>query len=250
MLPRAPVVPSNRRVRTGGGLLVSLLIHAGIVAIAWFIVVRAAERDPELAEGEEGVRGDDSPPVFVHRAPKPKIQPKETVPEVIPETPRRLVSTSPSAIVLQPTAPPVPAVIPAVAVASEKMGSVSPVTAKSSGHHRPGSKGAGEKGRGRLSNGNGSGTVAPTNPRLLTQIAPDFPASARRRGAHGVAWVRVQVSAGGSVAAASLHRSSGSEDLDAAAVRTAKRWHFAPATAGGHPVSAAAVVKVVFAASR
>jgi protein TonB len=65
-----------------------------------------------------------------------------------------------------------------------------------------------------------------------------------------VAWVRVQVSTAGSVSEASLHRSCGHDDLDAAAVRTAKRWHFAPATAGGRPVSAAAVVKVVFAAGR
>jgi protein TonB len=177
------------------------------------------------------------------------MQPKETVPEVIPETPHRLVSAAPSTVVL-PAAPPVPAALPAVTAASKKTGSVSPVTAKSSGHHRPGNKGAGEKGRGRLSNGSGSGTVAPSNPRLLTQIAPEFPASARRRGAHGVAWVRVQVSTAGSVSEASLHRSCGHDDLDAAAVRTAKRWHFVPATAGGRPVSAAAVVKVVFAAGR
>jgi protein TonB len=91
------------------------------------------------------------------------------------------------------------------------------------------------------------GFVAPTSPRLLTQTAPDYPAPARRRGAHGVAWVRVQVSASGSVAEASIYKSCGHSDLDAAAVRTAKRWRFAPATAGGQAVSAAAVVKVTFA---
>jgi protein TonB len=128
--------------------------------------------------------------------------------------------------------------------------SASRATGKTQSRNRAGTKGTGEKGQGRLTKGSGSGNVAPSDPRLLTQTAPDYPASARRRGAHGVAWVRVQVSSIGSVADASLYRSCGHSDLDSAAVRTAKRWRFAPAVAGGSPVSAAAVVKVAFVLGR
>jgi protein TonB len=243
----------SRRVRLGSAksLLVSLFIHGIIAVVAIFMVVWSVDRPADVTAGEEGAPGDEGRITVLHRAPRVRPPPKEPVPEILPETPKRLLASAPSSIVLPQPAPPAPAALPVVAVSTEPVSSAADVaTAKPQSRHRSGSKGTGEKGRGRLTQGNGTGTAAPTSPRLLTQTAPDYPAAARRRGAQGVAWVKVQVSGAGSVEEASLYRSCGHADLDDAAVRTAKRWHFAPATAGGHAVSAAAVVKVAFVIGR
>lgn len=229
-----------------GSLAVSLFVHGVAAAAAFCIIVSTVQRTAVPDAGEEGSTGDERRITVIHRAPRVTPQPKERVPDIVPETPRKLVSSVPSSLVL-----PAEEVRPALPVPPVPALAVNPAdpthdSGKFRSHARSGNKGAGQKGKGSLTAGSGSGTVAPSSPRLLTQTAPDYPASARRRGAHGIAWVRVQVTASGNVADASLHRSCGHPDLDAAAVRTAKRWRFAPATVAGHAVSAAAVVKVVF----
>ncbi|HWB01934.1 MAG TPA: TonB family protein [Verrucomicrobiales bacterium] len=237
-----------------GSLAVSLFVHGVAAAVAVCIVVSTVQRTAVPDAGEEGSTGDEGRITVIHRAPRVTPQPKERVPDIVPETSRKLLSSVPSSLVLPAEesrpALPVPTVPVPVPVLAANTAQVSHNSGKSRSHARNGNRGTGQRGKGRLTAGSGVGTAAPSSPRLLTQTAPDYPASARRRGAHGIAWVRVQVTASGSVADASLHRSCGHADLDAAAVRTAKRWRFAPATVAGHAVSAAAVVKVVFVAGK
>ncbi len=250
VLPRTrPVsLPGNRRGRAGG-LAVSVLLHLGIAALTYFIVVGTSP-PPLPAEGAEGAPGDDGH-TFTWVQPRPSPRPPVVPPPaLVPEkAPTLLASSAPSPVALpreETTAPP-EVEPPAVPDASPVAGSPAE---KEGRPGRPGRNGTGKKGRGRLSAGEGTGTVTPSSPRLLSQTAPEYPPAARARRAQGTAWVRVEVSAAGSVAAASLHRSCGHDDLDAAAVRTARRWRFLPATAGGRPVPAAAVVKVAFVLGR
>lgn len=59
-----------------------------------------------------------------------------------------------------------------------------------------------------------------------------YPRSAQARGIEGTAHVLVQVDAAGQVISARVHKSSGNADLDAAAVRVARLYEFAPSAPG------------------
>lgn len=106
---------------------------------------------------------------------------------------------------------------------------------------------AGRSGAGEGSgSGSGIGKGSATAPRPLATRVPAYPWSARKNGIEGVVLVRVQVSESGRVQASSVHRSSGHDDLDAAAVACVAKWSFSPGQSGGRPVAAAAVVRVSF----
>lgn len=95
-------------------------------------------------------------------------------------------------------------------------------------------------------------TAAATTPpnftaAYLNNPGPTYPMASRRRHDEGVVRLRVQVSAEGAPTQVLLDRSSGSADLDAAAVDIVKkRWRFAPAKQGDRPVSAWVVVPMEF----
>ncbi len=73
-------------------------------------------------------------------------------------------------------------------------------------------------------------TALPDNP------SPVYPVAATRRAAQGVVVVALSIDSNGRVAAATLHRSSGHADLDAAAMTAARRWKFQPARRGQRAV--------------
>ena len=64
--------------------------------------------------------------------------------------------------------------------------------------------------------------------RGLAQPAPRYPRAARRRGAEGTTWLRVDVAATGRVVRVAVERSAGHRDLDRAAVAAVRTWRFAP----------------------
>lgn len=130
-----------------------------------------------------------------------------------------------------------PAAASGLAATSAKQASASTARKRSVGRG-----GAGE-GRG---SGSGIGNGGATAPRPLATRVPAYPWSARKSGAEGVVLVRVMVSEAGRVEASSVYRSSGHEDLDAAAVACVAKWSFSPGQSGGRPVAAAAVVRVAF----
>ena len=83
-------------------------------------------------------------------------------------------------------------------------------------------------------NGNGSGSgegrgVPVKPPRLLREIAPVYPASARNSGATGVVTVRILVGADGSVEDVTVVGSSGNSAMDSSVVTAVNKWRFSPA---------------------
>ena len=83
-------------------------------------------------------------------------------------------------------------------------------------------------------NGHGSGSgegrgVPVKPPRLLREIAPVYPASARNSGATGVVTVRILVGADGSVEDVTVVGSSGNSAMDSSVVTAVNKWRFSPA---------------------
>lgn len=83
-------------------------------------------------------------------------------------------------------------------------------------------------------NGNGSGSgegrgVPVKPPRLLREVAPVYPASARNSGATGVVTVRILVGADGSVEDVTVVGSSGNSAMDSSVVTAVNKWRFSPA---------------------
>lgn len=67
---------------------------------------------------------------------------------------------------------------------------------------------------------------------------PDYPARAAREGAQGTVTLALLISASGKVADAKVQRTSGSRDLDKAAIAALSMCKFKPATANGVPAQA------------
>lgn len=79
-------------------------------------------------------------------------------------------------------------------------------------------------------NGSGEGRGVPVKPpRLLREVAPVYPASARNSGATGVVTVRILVGADGSVEDITVVGSSGNGAMDNSVVTAVNKWRFSPA---------------------
>lgn len=79
-------------------------------------------------------------------------------------------------------------------------------------------------------NGSGEGRGVPVKPpRLLREVAPVYPASARNSGATGVVTVRILVGADGSVEDVTVVGSSGNGAMDNSVVTAVNKWRFSPA---------------------
>ena len=80
----------------------------------------------------------------------------------------------------------------------------------------------------------------------LHNPAPAYPSYSRRMKERGTVFVLVQVSAQGNALQVTLHRSSGYDRLDEAALQAVKQWRFVPAKRGTTPVAASVVVPIQF----
>ena len=93
--------------------------------------------------------------------------------------------------------------------------------------------------------GAGGGMV--TAPRLLHYTTPPYPPGVRDREIEGSVYVKILVSAEGTVEDVALYKSSGNNILDAAAMEEVYQWQFAPAkNAQGAPVAAQVTLAVNF----
>ncbi|HXO19576.1 MAG TPA: energy transducer TonB, partial [Thermoanaerobaculia bacterium] len=86
-----------------------------------------------------------------------------------------------------------------------------------------------------------------TPPQAVFRQPAIYGPNARRAGLQGMVAVQVTVDREGCVAQPSLMKGMGNE-LDTAAVETARRWVFTPAVLGTRPVSSDYIVSVTFAA--
>lgn len=75
---------------------------------------------------------------------------------------------------------------------------------------------------------------------------PAYPRIARNRGWQGKVLLKVQVSAGGTSQSVAVHKSSGHELLDEAAIEAVKKWRFIPARRGNTPVASSVIVPILF----
>ena len=83
-------------------------------------------------------------------------------------------------------------------------------------------------------------------PRYQDNPLPEYPLLARRRNLEGVVWLRVHVAPNGTVRKVSLEKTSGHELLDRSAQNAVRNWTFMPAMRAGVPVECQVKVPVHF----
>jgi protein TonB len=83
------------------------------------------------------------------------------------------------------------------------------------------------------------------NPVVISEVRPAYTSNAMRQKVQGLVWVQVVIDANGTVSKAralnSLH-----PELDEAALVSARRWRFTPATLDGSAVATWAVIALEF----
>jgi protein TonB len=87
--------------------------------------------------------------------------------------------------------------------------------------------------------------VSTTDAAYLRNVL-EYPLVSRRNGEQGTVLVKVLVARDGTVLKAELEKSSGSPNLDIAAVRSVKNWHFVPARRGDETIEKEYIVPAVF----
>lgn len=80
----------------------------------------------------------------------------------------------------------------------------------------------------------------------LSNPAPDYPPRSRELGEQGIVRLRIDVSAEGKPLTVEIHRSSGYERLDQAAIDAVQHWRFVPARRGALAVEGWVVVPISF----
>lgn len=88
--------------------------------------------------------------------------------------------------------------------------------------------------------------VADNEADLLANPVPVYPRESRARRETGTVYLRVLVTPAGAAAQVLVHRSSGHERLDWAALVAVRHWRFVPARRNGVAVSDWVVVPIVF----
>ncbi|MGH8559832.1 MAG: energy transducer TonB [Methylococcales bacterium] len=89
-------------------------------------------------------------------------------------------------------------------------------------------------------------TEAHYRPNYRNNPAPEYPRIARKRGWEGTVLLLIQVTPEGHSANVTVHRTSGHQALDNAAVEAARKWTFIPAKRGETPVASSVVVPIHF----
>ena len=83
-------------------------------------------------------------------------------------------------------------------------------------------------------------------PKATSRTPPRYPQRMRQRGTEGVVVVRAMVDENGVVGDVTVKESSGSPELDRAAMNAIKRWRYKPAIKGGRKVRAPIVQRISF----
>ena len=80
----------------------------------------------------------------------------------------------------------------------------------------------------------------------LDNPGPRYPYASRRNREEGTVTLKVLVTPDGYAGDVDIHQSSGFERLDAAAIRTIRKWRFVPARQAGKPIAAWVLVPIGF----
>ncbi len=171
---------------------------------------------PTTAPTESSVRSETPAP---ESAPTPKAEPP------VPPAP----------------VPPAPAPAPAPKTAAAVVSKNTPATSSSA------TKGAPQQPAVTQNRDAESQTTSPRlDPAYLHNPAPNYPALSKRNRESGTVLLLVKVDPDGSAAAVTLHKSSGYDRLDQAAIQAVSRWRFVPGMRGQTAISATVIVPISF----
>jgi len=220
------------------GFLVSLGLHACIIAAACAFTFMATPEGSAGDEGDSAQAGD-----FAISSPAPPAAPATTSPR--PPAPRMPVIEaldSPASVQMPPVEPMArvtadPQIRPSPAAPSQGQSKAQSCTRAA--------KTGGPKGSGGSQLAKRESPVPP--PRLLHAPPPRYPQGAKAAGKSGRVGVLVHVRANGSAASTSIYHSSGNPQLDQAATDAARSWTFSPTPSLAPAKTVAVVVQVTFA---
>lgn len=223
-------------------LLASIILHGAIVvAVACWVPIKPAAMpgeggataefnahlldDPGEASPNESLTMEAAAETDVAPEPEPGIQ--------------RIVGLPAAPVIFSEALTHLPA--PAIGVQDLELSKPAKKESRSSSRARRSNAGvAGSRSGG----GGGSGNYTP--PRYARCPAPSYPPGAREAHRSGLALLRVSVDAAGAVVRVALTRSTGSRDLDNAALAMVRTWKFVPAYLDGSSVAAEVEVPVRF----
>ena len=251
--------PPQAKARLGGSLFVSIATHVGLVALLLLAAASgvgeqiAAVVAPPLEviwieqPGPGGGGGGSPDPAPVKRAelPKPKIEPPPSVPKPVVELP---VEVAP------PPPPTVPLTSSIAAVPGDITGLPSAPLGATGGGGGSGTGVGGGKGSGigpGEGGGTGGGVYRPGNgvisPRLVYEVKPNYTSDAMRAKIQGIVTMEAVVNPDGSVGAVQIVRSLDQTfGLDQEAIKTVKKWRFAPGTRQGQAVAVLVEIEMTF----
>ncbi|HTY13593.1 MAG TPA: TonB family protein [Candidatus Omnitrophota bacterium] len=89
-------------------------------------------------------------------------------------------------------------------------------------------------------------TVPVIPPRVISEVLPEYPASALEKGTEGVVLVQAYIGASGKPEKVEVKTSSGNAELDSAAVSAVSQWIFSPASQSSAAVASWFEVPVRF----
>jgi protein TonB len=211
--------------------IVSALVHIGLLLSGLF-ALQKVEYGIEAGKNSVEVNLVAAAAAPAPAAPTPPLPQAPPVDEpdpdmaAAPPTPPTPEPTPPEPPKITPPTPPTPKVVQAT---PERGDSSSP-----------------NPGKDAVSAHSDSGAILTVKPDYLSNPAPDYPESCRRRKEEGLVVLDVIVGTGGRAESVSLHSSSGFADLDRSATTAVATWRFRPATLAGVKVKSRVEVPVRF----
>lgn len=224
----------------------ALLLHlAGFGLLVWAASSREprrAEEPPAIELTLETVAAEAPAPEAPPAEPEPEQPPPEAPPPE-PEPPPPVEPLPPEppppirAEAVAPPPPPAPRPRPPQPPRERRPAPVAPSTAPPAAAPAPVA----------------AAPVVPSGPPVFTNARfrrtptpPDYPMVARERGITGTALIRALVGTDGETKEVRLHRSSGNEALDGAALAAVRRWSFEPSTREGQRIESWIEVPIRF----
>jgi periplasmic protein TonB len=231
------------------GVSVHVAIAAALVAVGGFgaphpvaskperVVVRMVEPVPAvpLPEPEAAKRIEPEPkPKRIARAVAPAPIPPDPIetprpPVEPPTTPRRVVGLSLESTVTAGSGP-------AFAIGNTRTGETGDKAAEPADVRPMGGSPAAAKGSNAAADFVPTGDAAVVKPRRLAEPRLDYPAALKAQGIEGDVAVLIRIGADGAVGDVRIVKSSGVQELDAAARAAAQRERFSPATRDGEAI--------------
>lgn len=247
--------PHRRKAPLGGSLFVSFAVHGALFGILLIAAAQVSDTVAQVAAeplkvifldqpGPGGGGGGSPDPAPVKKAEIPRPAP---VPEV----------TKPPEMTLPREVAPLPDVtVPVTSSVSSLPGAITglPGASGTGGGGGSGTGVGGGRGSGigpGTGGGTGGGVYRPGNgvvsPRLLYEVKPSYTSDAMRAKIQGIVTMEAVVMPDGSVGDVQITRSLDQTfGLDQEAIRTVKKWRFAPGTRQGQPVPVLVEIEMTF----